>query len=455
MRAALRVCPEEGGVETSGGLVPILLAFQDEVAAPGGPDAADPIDPEHRMFREIVRSQAFYMTWDKRSRMGHFEVRWRDLPAREGLVGPNNPADAFEFATAASFDDFMGVGTAFWAGSISQPGRVVGFPPGIAWDETRRERTMRLMTSRVAELRGSVSALVGDREAYAFDEFRRRPILRLADNEYLVLAPDLLFERLFGTAPLLDIKSALEGQEPERRWPQIKRISEKMCELDALDALRRISAAGQFTFYSEGALQAAYGAHGVQIAEAAIDVGDEWIVVEVSSRRLTRPTVVDADARALREDIDRGIRQKFDQVNSIVDCLVNDEAKLTGAEPKARSRYTRVLVAYDGFPVNPLTYGAIQRAAPPSREDRRISVAHVISAEELDLVESLAELGGRSMPALLLGHERASLFRSALKDFILLELRLEPAHPARILAGSQRVWAPAFRAFGVERDERT
>lgn len=70
--------------------------------------------------------------------------------------------------------------------------------------------------------------------------------------------------------------------------------------------------------------------------------------------------------------------------------------------------------------------------------------------EELDLIESLAERGERSMPALLVGHERGCLFRAALKDYILVELGLEPPYPARITAASNRTWAPAFRAYGIE-----
>lgn len=446
MRVALRVCPDGDGIETNGLLVLILLAFQDELDAPDGPDVSDPTDPDHRLFREIVRSHAFSSTWNPRARMAHFELRWHDLPRRLEITGASNPAEAFERALGVPLEDFIGLGTAFWAGSIAHPGQVVPFPSGIAWDERRRENTLGLMTSRVVEMREAVSRVIGEDEAYAFDEFRRWPILRFDDDEYLVLAPELLFQRLFGAPPLLDIRAALPRADADR----VVRTARAMCESDALEAVRRMCDAEGFTFYSEEALRSAFGRPGVQIPEAAVDTGDGWIVFEVSSRTLSRPTVIDADAAALRADLDRGIRQKFGQVNSIVSQLLDDETRLTGVAPVSRKRYTRVLVAYDGFPLNPLTYEAIQRVSAHAREDARISPAHVIDAEELDLLESLVERREFSLAGLLFAHERASLFRAALKDYILVELRLEPPFPKRLLPASDRIWEPAFRAYGVE-----
>lgn len=440
MRIALRVCPEEGGIETNGLLVLILLALQDELDAPDGPQIADPTDPQHRLFREIVRSHAFSSSWNPRSRMAHFDLRWRDFPTRLGIAGRTNPAEAFQDATGIDLTDFVGLGTAFWAGSISHPGQIVRFPAGIAWDEDRRERTLGPMTSRVADMRQAVSQVVGEDEAYAFDEFRRWPILRFGDDEYLVLAPHLLFERLSGAPPLLDIRAVLPKVEAER----VMGTARAMCEFDALEAVQRMCEVEGFTYYSEQELRTAFGRTGVPIAEAAVDTGDEWIVFEVSSRTLSRPTLIDADAEALRTDLDRGIRQKFRQVNSIVSQLIDREEQLTGVPAVDRKRHTRVLVAYDGFPLNPLTYEAIQGVSAHGRAETTISPAHVIDAEELDLLESMVERRQSSLPRILLDHERASLRRAAFKDYVLVELGLEPPFPKRLMPASDQSGSRRF-----------
>jgi hypothetical protein len=183
-----------------------------------------------------------------------------------------------------------------------------------------------------------------------------------------------------------------------------------------------------------------------------------WIVVEVSSRGLTRPTVIEADAEALRIDLDRGIRQKFLQVDSIVSGLIDDETKLTGVAARARRRFTRVLVVADGFPVNPLTYEAIQKAIPSSSTgaDQRVGPGHVIDQEELDIAESISERHQGRLPSLLEQHEHSNLMRAAFKDFLLVELRLHVSRPKRIKEPGDRIWEPAFRAYGKEppaRDE--
>jgi hypothetical protein len=458
MRLALRICPEEGGHGTTGALVPILLALQDDLETPDGPDLANPIDPEHRLFREIVRSQAFSARWDHRSQMAHFQLRWHTYPNALGRRGEANPADAFGVATGVALDDFTGLGTAFWAGAINHPGQIVPFPEEIAWDQERRERTLAMFASRVPDMRAAVSHVIGQAEIFAFDDLRRRPVLRFGDEEFLVLAPDLLFDRLFGWPPMLDIKASLPDPDPEKRWDHVVATHRDMCEHDALDAFRQIADNDGMTFYSEVELRAAYGQPGVRIADAAIDTGDGWIVVEISTRRLTRPTIIDANADALHIDLDRGIRQKFLQIDSIVSNLIVDETKLTQAPARHRRRFTRLLVVADGFPVNPLTYEAIQRVIPSlaTGADSRIGPGHVIDQEELDMAESISERHEATLLSLVERHERASLMRAAFKDFLLEELKLDVPRPRRLKEPGDCVWEPAFRAYGKEpptRDE--
>jgi hypothetical protein len=455
MRLALRICPEVGGVDTTGALVIILLALQDDLEAPDGPEPTDPIDPEHRLFREILRSQAFAARWDHRSQMAHFQLRWHTYPEALCRRGEANPADAFEAATGVDLEDFTGLGTAFWAGAISHPGQIVRFPVGITWADERRERTVTMFAAGVADMRAAVSRVTGPTENFAFDDFRRWPVLRFGNDEFLVLAPDLLFDRLYGWPPMLDIKVTLPDQDAQKRWDHLVATHRDMGEHDALEGFRRIAQSDGLTFYSEGELRMAYGQTGVRIADAAIDTGDGWIVIEISTRRLTRPTVVDADADALRLDLDRGIRQKFLQIDSIVAKLIEDETKLTGTSARTRRRYTRLLVVSDGFPVNPMTYEAIQKVipAPTAFADARIGPGHVIDQEELDMVESISERNEGTLASLIEHHEHASLMRASFKDFMLEELRLDVPRPLRLKEPGDHVWRPAFSAYGLPNPE--
>lgn len=449
MRIALRICPEDGGETANGIIVPALLALHDDLEAPKGPRPADPLDTEHQLFREIVRSQVLAARWDYRSQMAHVQLRWHDYPGALGLRSEVNPADAFQNATGVSLEDFTGVGTAFWVGGINHPGTIVRFPTEIRWDDERRERTLGLFTARVPQLREAVSQVVGVGEHYAFDQLRRWPVLRFGDDEFLVLSPDLLFDRIFGAPRLLDIKDAIPEAERDTRWRPINETYQRMCEFDAMEAVRRIAKREGHAFYSEQQLRAAYEGRGVRIAEAAIDTGDGWIVVEVSARRLTRPTVIDADAEALKNDIELGVKRKFEQIDSIVSRLIDDETRLTGGPLRERTRFTRILVVADGFPVNPMTYEAIQRATA-TEVDPRLGPGHVIDQEELDIIESIVERGEGTLLGLVFGHEHAALMRAAFKDYILEELELDVPRPERLAEPGDKIWEPAFRAYGME-----
>jgi hypothetical protein len=39
---------------------------------------------------------------------------------------------------------------------------------------------------------------------------------------------------------------------------------------------------------------------------------------------------------------------------------------------------------------------------------------------------------------------------AGLEEYIHRELGLEPEYPARVMAASNEIWAPAFRAYGLE-----
>lgn len=111
----------------------------------------------------------------------------------------------------------------------------------------------------------------------------------------------------------------------------------------------------------------------------------------------------------------------------------------------------RVLVVVDGFPINPMTYEAIQRrVAHPQADGRPGEPGHVINQEERDMVESVTERTKLTFAGLLEGHERGSLWRAALKDWMLVERKLQIDLAERLMAPSKRAWRHVLLAFGPE-----
>jgi hypothetical protein len=306
MRFALQLCPETGGHDRVDLLVPVILAIQQEFRAPGSSPLRFDGDTSNALFREIVRSHALSLQPDRRSQMAHLEIRWEDLPGQLGRTGTSNPAEAFAEFTGVEVADFSTLAVSFWAQGLNRPGEIITWPAQLDWDDDRKARALALIASDVPKLRRAIAGVAGEAEQWAFDEFRRWPILQLGAG-WLVLAPEFVFDRQFGAPPLLDIRAAMTPAQEKARWTHIEQTFQDMCEEDALIGLRNIANNDGATFYSEDDLKRAFGRKGVQIADAAIDAGDRWIVIEISSRKPTRGTIIEGDPAALSKDLDLGI----------------------------------------------------------------------------------------------------------------------------------------------------
>lgn len=78
--------------------------------------------------------------------------------------------------------------------------------------------------------------------------------------------------------------------------------------------------------------------------------------------------------------------------------------------------------------------------------------AHVLDQEELDMADSISARGAANSDALPERHEQAALMRSAFNDYVLVELSLDVPLASRLKEPSDRVWDPAFRAYGITRE---
>ena len=110
-----------------------------------------------------------------------------------------------------------------------------------------------------------------------------------------------------------------------------------------------------------------------------------------------------------------------------------------------------VLVATEGFPVNPMTMLAIEERlkAAGVLQGNQVGPLHIIDQEELHMLEGLAEHGGPGLLETLEAHEVASLRNMGLKDYLLVGRRPPIAgdRPTRLEAPFQAVWAIALEAL--------
>jgi len=396
-----------------------------------------------RLGREIISNQLFNSHRSEASGIRRFVRRWVELPTElAGHPRVRDMAAQFEDATGVTLADLVLVLFAMWGASTEgRPRFGLSYFDSLGWAPDRLERTLALFTADIPHLRAGVRE-----EATAFDlpwaigTFERYPVVRMSDDSVLVLDAQLLGRRLLGILPLFDITHLLEQRGDRKLRRQIEGSYAHLSEAYALEVLTAAtSEAGSNRFFGEDALRAAYG-RARQVADAAIDYGDAWVVVEITTSRPQRGTVSGQSDAAVSADLDKLVG-KAGQIESTIAAIRGDQTALTGAAPHPHPRFHPVLVVADGFPVNPISLTLLRERMRDAGvlQSHDIAPLEVLDLEELEIVEILVGGSGPSLRDLVAGHERSGMANAALREYILVELRLNPRHGAKESAAMDRM----------------
>lgn len=457
MRYAIALSPNQPEEDRIGRFPALLLAIQDDLGGRGQRDASDePVtfdgDTGSVLFREIVQNQAFHASVDSGTMLARHDLHWNVLPER--MKDDPRRVDLvslFLEATGVPFDDFVAVGLALWA--IVE---MRGFYPvsrealNLKLAPERVEAALALFSRTADEMRESDVRHDAEFGAqWSFDTFRRFPVVRMGDGQLLVLSKDLLLQRLFTWLPMYDLLNGLAGRGPDGRHTgeQALQWFRTIAEAEAMESLINLMppVGGVQRFYGEADIQAAFGTT-VKNADAALEYPDAWVVVEISTRHLSRQSVSGGSAQALDKDIDRGVMKKVEQIDSTITELIRDEGRLTKRSAMPRRRYAAVLIVTEGFPVNPMSMTAIHGrvAASGLLRDPRIGPVHILDQEDLNIVEAIAESGGPSLLQLLQEHEAGNLKNMDFKSWLIVERGLEAKRPRRIAGPYENAWRPVL-----------
>ena len=408
----------------------------------------------HPMFGAIVSNATFSRRTDLGSAMATLQLRWREHPqALKECPQWVDLEGLFSEATGLTLDEFIALGVSMWTVAVAQPGMpfqeslfaTLGLEPATT------ERALEMVAGTPDELAQEISQQ--DEQfgaAWSFDALRHRPIVRLAGDRFLAVAPSLVFDRFFGWLPIYDLVTGLQQSGKTKTAAKADSFFRTVCEAEALESLGFTVGPRGGRFYTEPDLQAAYG-RAQASADAAIDYEDAWVVVEISTRKLTRPAVIGGSPDALERDFHLGIIEKARQIQSTIDLLVANESALTGSPARPRRRYVPVLVVTEGFPVNPMTtmFIAARLKEASLLQDTRVGQLHILDQEELHLVEAVVEHGGPGLLGVLEEHESGNLRGLGLRDFLALERRpqLIGDRATRLAAPFQAAWKPALEAL--------
>lgn len=469
LKDALRICPDslDEGV-TPGGLGFVLLAKAHQIGPIGsgritkaeaseysvdlGVRIADADVPTAtRLAMEIVANQHFNSPPNPVSLFARYQRRWREIPSRRiDLV------EEYERRVGVPFDDVAAVAASMWAMAVN--GRVVtsttDLRNSLGWSEARLSASLDLL----AQTREQMLVQVEEEERefghnWSFSTFERFPALRLDTGHLLLISPDLIMRRMFGWLPLFDIKHAIDeqvsrGELASNAAKAAKSVVEtelrentETYTLEVLGAMAPRSGPVKCLWDGQE-LRAAFGNRkGLKLADAAIEVPNGWLVFEVSSRSLERSVVSATSPRTLLKDIMLGVVEKGRQLESTLNELERDERKLTGNEPSRRDYRIPVLVITEGFPVSPVINELVrvELARNGVLQKPEHQPLHIVSIEDLELLERAQETGVGTPLELLLAHKASTLQNMSLRDYLLL---------VRHVSGRPRRVGPIFkRAF--------
>ena len=411
-----------------------------------------------RLGRAVISTQIFHANPDEAYLMGRFYRRWLGSPT----VDPTDdqvcdlPA-LFEQATGVPLGDWITVGLGLFSLLQDQQQPRIGpieYAQRIGWPAARLEAVLQLVCVDTATLRDlAVRETAQTGRDWAFGTFERYPLLRLRDGSVLILDPHLLVRRFFSWLPLFDLTTApgMDKKVANRAEGYMRTLSERY----ALDALAS-AVADQATkrLYDGTEIKSAFAKRksSPRTADAAIDYGDAWLVVEVTTSTLTRASTAGVSDQDVVKDIDKLV-EKVEQLDSTIQCLRQAEERLTGAPGALNRRFYPLLVVAEGFPVSPFTLPLLREKAGERGYLTGPDVAQleVVDLVELEMLEALSENDGPGIVEVLAAKRHGSLANTSIRDFILLELKRQPGRPKRLDVLWMSIFDVVADTLGMER----
>lgn len=434
IKLALLFSPNGPTNSTLGELPAILLAIS-ELMGNVDPENTDPLVIDTTpgwLGRELVANQYLNDSLNVVSMMARSYHRW---------VANSDLATIYRNVTGVDINDLMTVSLALWAHWINadeDEDSVTLYPTvklaELNWDASRIEKTLALFVAPLDQLTQYVQE---DIEQYGVkwsnSPIERFPVMPVSDELFLILDPNMLVRRAFGWLPYWDVISATKNRKIQGRFAnRITKISEQYVE----QALMGICGDAS-RFYSESRLKASLGGTGRRVADAAIDYGDAWVVLETTTTQLRRGAVAGVEDDSVDKDLNKMV-DEVEQISDTIDSLRNNGTRLTGFKDHGPRRFYPVLIMAEGFPINPVTLTVLRGMVEKKGLLRGADTAplEVLDTDELDMIEGLAQSDGPTFIELLRGKATAEMWRASMEHYIMVELGLNPPKPARVT----RLW---------------
>lgn len=384
------------------------------------------ISDDDRLAAEVAAAQWHWRSLRIPTIGSLFVDRWSEPQTTTGLDVPRR----YEESVGHSLEVLTGVAVALLAPMLHRRDPAVDRSHFRALGYPRREVTaaLRRISATVPQMNRKIaSELQSDGDLrWNFECFDRYPVLRLPGGRYLVTDDYRLMRRVLGWGVIYEAGEAMTGSQRRRFYSQV----ERQAETYAMQVIRQAyESSNQQRLFSERELKAAYPGDGIRVADAAVDFGTDWAVIEICSARPRRGVLSSADPAAFRQMIDQ-VLDEADQAYATARNITANPENLVPGSPTTVTVWPLVLMT-EGFPINPIVHERLRRLIDDRRwaDSRRIEPLEVIDQEELNMVQQLAA-AGVSLPTLLRRKHQSNFLYDSLRNFIVatpeLKAMLDP-----------------------------
>jgi hypothetical protein len=352
----------------------------------------------HRMYAVIARSSA--------------ARRHRDFcPVDDWLEG--------EFGL--TFEELEGVGIALHAGSQTlNPGG-----PPVSVTPTYLNNTA--LEGRVDRTFGAIAAprdwfreqfeRSGEhprRAAYEIQPFLRRPGLLQGDGSIAILAPRAIEGWMSSTGAyhrLFDLARKHRQLDKFRRfngWIQ-ERYARHLAYVAHPDQHRRRLMAGAGRVYEDVPYPTKLGES--RTSDVTIDLGIDVVFVEVTSKRITVKSLVEADAESVEKDVRALIIKKMRQLGRVIRDVSAGRVQIDDIDMTHVKNIWPIIVVADGLFQNPTLWAWTEQEGghhlnfDPTEVPQRVQPLVIMDLEEF---EALMALVRRDANLIEILHEKTS-----------------------------------------------
>ncbi|WP_173066013.1 hypothetical protein [Phytohabitans houttuyneae] len=455
-KLALAGCPDEVDTkdffETSRAI--LLLVLADNLKSSRMPTTIDQtVHLSNELVLELAANTNFNSTYREDSQLALFQRRWIEIPRESPSTYYSRPLDeVFAEATGMDLSDLVSFAIGIWASCVAG-NPVVHYPTYFAnfdWNEERLGTLITSVSMPIQEYREAIRRELTEHPLdWYFTTFARYPLVRFGKH-LVVLDPELVLKRCLGLPPMFHMQQKLEERGRHRESIAVKQAFDEYSEKYARQIFESLAGTlGVKRVYSDSDLKRAY--KGLSVADVAVDYGDAWVVVEVTTSQAARNTINAVSVDGLERDR-KMVVHEASQIAATIDQLRQNRIALTGDQNVMQAIFYPIIVLTEGFPANPLVTSLMRQEikAAGLLKEQDIAPLELMDLVELDMIEGVVETKGPALPRILDLKRESSFHADSVRNFLLGDRRFTPQRPRRVTETFRRVFFETIRKMGAD-----